>query len=150
MQVFTALIRQGVSVNAKLRHISSKGCHHELTTPLIAAVYYDQVAFIHALVEMAPPAVFQQRLQPLSCGGSGNVTADTVSSSSVPGRAGGRGSGCTRWEYIPTYTLGPAEEGLDVNCTNMLGMGCVRIQLCMCVCIYAYLCVHVFGWLQQQ
>ena len=33
-------VSQGVSINAKLRHVSEKGTHHELTTPLISAVAF--------------------------------------------------------------------------------------------------------------
>lgn len=41
---------QGVSVNAKLRHVSEKGTHHELTTPLIAAVSFGQLSFVRDLM----------------------------------------------------------------------------------------------------
>jgi len=50
MNVFSALINQGVSVNAKLRHVSEKGTHHELTTPLISAVAFGQLDFIKQLM----------------------------------------------------------------------------------------------------
>jgi ankyrin repeat protein len=53
LEVFTALMNQGVSVNAKLKHVTSvdgKVCH-ELTTPLIAAVSFDQIEFIKALFD---------------------------------------------------------------------------------------------------
>ena len=37
-------------MNAKLRHVSEKGTHHELTTPLISAVAFGQLEFIRQLV----------------------------------------------------------------------------------------------------
>lgn len=37
-------------MNAKLRHVSEKGTHHELTTPLISAVAFGQLEFIRQLI----------------------------------------------------------------------------------------------------
>lgn len=51
LNVFVALMNQGVSVNAKLKHITDKGTSHELTTPLIAAVHYEQTDFLRKILD---------------------------------------------------------------------------------------------------
>lgn len=97
LQVFKSLVNQGVSVNAKLRHVSEKGIHHELSTPLIAAVYYDKQDFIHGVFELAPPS--QQELARHAADQAGQDDLNDPSS----------------------YISRTGREPLDVDCTNMLG-----------------------------
>jgi ankyrin repeat protein len=87
-------------VNAKLRHVSEKGCHHELTTPLIAAVYYDQQEFIKSLVAIFPPTPRTQSARVATAG----------SDTGIPNRS---------LENGEMTDLG--SEALDINCSNMLG-----------------------------
>ncbi len=114
-----------MSVNAKLRHVSEKGCHHELTTPLIAAVYYSQQEFIYALVEFAPPSAFKSstttgtttRTATTVVGTGATTDITTASSTNTINRQVGS-------EHPPSIESPPSpshNEGLNINCTNLLG-----------------------------